>query len=750
MRLMNLLCSVGVILIAQDALPETFPLQIAAKTGQVAKVKPLLDAGADVNQVNSGGHTALISAAVRGHAEVLRLLLARGADPAKRDGEGYSALDYGMERNRREAVVTLLQHWLAQATAAPEKASLSLCLAAAQLDDAKAQSLIQSGLGMDAPNRSGYRPLAMAARWGRLSVVKALLARKADPAAPSDTRYQSTPLMEATRDGHVDIASLLLDGGAPINQPDKHGDHALNWTAFFGHAPMIKLLVDQGAALFQSGQSPESALQITLREKHDEAAKILKAAGPRMVEAELLSYVEASHRAGLFNGAVLMAQDGKVVAQSAVGRANLEWSVPNTVDTAFRIGSLTKPLTATLVLRLVDAGKISLDAPLLTYLPDYRKDTGAKVTVRHLLSHTSGIPSFTHHPEIADLSPRSHRVADFVKAYCSGDLAFEPGSRFEYNNSGYYLLGALVERVTGTTYAEALKTWVFEPLKMASSSCPSSPGFVPRRAYGYLRTLDGWVEAPYLDASVVYSTGGVVSTLQDLLTWERALSKDGFLSPASRALMTTPATPAGGPSYGLGWFLHDVRIPGQAPLRAVSHGGEVDGFNSMLLRLPDSQTTLILLHNQGPTRLPVVADALVGILNGQVAPPPRPTILEPLGRTLKAQGVGAAVELARKLEADPAQPYGPFVEPEAGAWATYLLRMHRVPEAVLLFRLILGLHPDSWRAQSRLGTALLETGDLAGARSAFEAAQHLNPEDPVSRDGLARFVKATGATPANR
>jgi hypothetical protein len=242
----------------------------------------------------------------------------------------------------------------------------------------------------------------------------------------------------------------------------------------------------------------------------------------------------------------------------------------------------------------------------------------------------------------------------------------------------------------------------------------------------------------------------VVSTLQDLLTWERALAKDGFLSPASRALLTTPATPGGGPSYGLGWFLHEVRIPGLAPQKAVSHGGEVDGFNSMLLRLPDSQTTLILLHSQGPTRLPDVAHGLAGILDGQVPTPPKPSILEPLGKMLKARGVQEAVALARKLEADPARPYGSFVESEAGAWATYLQRMHRTSEAVLLYRLILGLHPDSWRAQSRLGTALMEVGDQAGARAAFEAAQGLNPEDPVSRDGLARFVKATGTLPTNR
>lgn len=487
------------------------------------------------------------------------------------------------------------------------------------------------------------------------------------------------------------------------------------------------------------------------REAAEEVNKSLRPGTPGTLETQVSAYLETCHRAGLFNGAALIARKGQVVAQGVAGRANLEWNLPNTLDTAFRIGSLTKPLTATLVLRLADEGRINLDAPLLTYLPDYRKDTGSKVTIRHLLSHTSGIPSFTRLPELGELSTRSHRVRDFVKAYCSRDLEFEPGSRFAYNNSGYYLLGAIVERVTGKTYAEALKAWVFDPLKMNVSSCPPSQGLIPRRAYGYLRTLDGWVEAPYLDASVIYSTGGVVSTLQDLLKWERALAQDGFLSPGNRAAMTTAATPSGGPSYGLGWFLHEVRIPGRPqPLKAVSHGGEVDGFNSMMLRLPESDITVLLLHNQGPTRLPMIADGLVGILQGQAAPPVRPTMLSALGPVLKAQGVPAAVKLAQSLASDATHPTGPFVEPEAGAWAGYLVRMNRVSEAILLYRLILGLHPDSWMAQARLGTALLEIEDTTGARAAFEAAQRLNPADPVSKAGLARLLKGSGAIPAVR
>src|SRR5919106_6486681 len=169
--------------------------------------------------------------------------------------------------------------------------------------------------------------------------------------------------------------------------------------------------------------------------------------------AKIQELLALAHKYRQFNGTALVAENGKVVYKGAFGPANIEWNIPNTPDTKFRLGSITKQFTAVLTLQLVEQGKIKLDGKISDYLPDYRKDIGEKVTVHHLLTHTSGIPSYTGQPGFfANVSRNPYKVSDFVKQYTSGNLEFEPGTKYAYNNSGYFLLGAIIERITGKTY----------------------------------------------------------------------------------------------------------------------------------------------------------------------------------------------------------------------------------------------------------------------------------------------------------
>jgi cytohesin len=260
------------------------PLKLAARAGDAASVTRLLATGAAVNQVDSGGHSALISAAFHGRSEVVRLLLKAGADPALKAQSTYAALDYAMERGHREVVIALLQHWLRVAEAegkSEEVASLALTLAATEGREGEVDRGLARGAKPDFANRSGYGALPMAARWGGLGSVKRLLAAGAKADLPTRSCYHATPLMESTRDGRTDIARLLLAAGAPVNQPDRYGDHALNWAVFFGHLELVTLLVEKGSRLDITGQTPDTALAIAIREKHDPIVAFLKAAGGR-------------------------------------------------------------------------------------------------------------------------------------------------------------------------------------------------------------------------------------------------------------------------------------------------------------------------------------------------------------------------------------------------------------------------------------------------------------------------------------
>ena len=202
----------------------------------------------------------------------------------------------------------------------------------------------------------------------------------------------------------------------------------------------------------------------------------------------------------------------------------MEWKIPNDAETKFRLGSLTKQFTSTLILQLVEQGKIKLDGKITDYLPDYRKDTGDRVTIHQLLNHTSGIPSYTDQPGfLQDVSRNPYTVADFVKKYTSGSLEFEPGSKFSYNNSGYFLLGAIIEKLTGKTYAEAVRDNIFVPLGMKNSGYDMPSPLIPKRASGYAKTPAGYVNAAYLDMSIPYAAGSLYSTVEDLYIWDQAL-----------------------------------------------------------------------------------------------------------------------------------------------------------------------------------------------------------------------------------
>jgi uncharacterized protein len=278
MRLQGFLLLLIVIPLGLHAQSPTFPLKEAARGGDLARVVALMDAGADLEEQDDGQNTALISASWHDHADVVRELLKRGANASHRNQEGYAGLDYGMERGHRQVVSTFVEYWLESARSANRVEEVRVLEAIAMAVEPGTKTSLPDGLRPDQPNASGYGPLAMACRWGDQQLVRQLLAMGANPDKQSDSRYQSSPLMETTRDGNVEIARMLLAAGADVNLRDRHGDHALNWAAFFGHPAMVRLLVDKGSRLDFTGQSPENALQIATREGHQEAASIIRAA----------------------------------------------------------------------------------------------------------------------------------------------------------------------------------------------------------------------------------------------------------------------------------------------------------------------------------------------------------------------------------------------------------------------------------------------------------------------------------------
>ncbi len=323
--------------------------------------------------------------------------------------------------------------------------------------------------------------------------------------------------------------------------------------------------------------------------------------------------MQAHFAAGDFNGAVLVAREGHVVYKRGLGLANREWNIPNDPTTKFEIGSMTKQFTALLVLQFVNEGRIRLDGHLSDYLPYYRKDTGSRITVSELLSHTSGVPNFITLPGFLDgaASRIRYTVKDFAQQYCSGDLHFDPGTKFEYSNSGYFLLGAILEQVSGATYEQLLHDRIFRPLGMNDSGYAHSEAILPHRAVGYERSSAGFWNARYYDMSIPFSAGAIYSTVEDLYLWDQALYDERLLPARLRDLLFTPNLE----NYGYGW---GILIPeAGSPYAGESipmHGGAIFGFQSVIQRIPKHQELIVLLDNSDSPKLLEIALEIRGVL----------------------------------------------------------------------------------------------------------------------------------------
>ena len=428
---------------------------------------------------------------------------------------------------------------------------------------------------------------------------------------------------------------------------------------------------------------------------------------------------------GQFNGSVLVAEKGKVIYKKGFGMANMEWAIPNQPDTKFRIGSVTKQFTATLILQLVEEGKIKLDGKLSDYLPDYRKETGDKVTIHQLLNHTSGIPSYTSRPDFfAEVSRNPYGVTDFVKKHASGDLEFKPGSKFSYNNSGYFLLGAIIEKVTGKSYETVLKERILDPLGMTNTGYDHHAVILQKRASGYEKTPAGYANAAYLDMSLPYAAGSIYSTVEDLYKWEQSLYEDKIISAESKKLMFTP----GLSNYGYGFIIADVPIgKTDQKTKVIQHGGGINGFNSLLTRLVDKQQTVILLDNVGLGRFHNnITNSIINILNGQPFEAPKKSIAETLYKTAIEKNAGAAVAEYRKLKTENAIMYD-FSEGELNTLGYQLLGMKRTKDAIEIFKLNVEMFPTSANPYDSLGEAYLADGQKDLALANYKKAVELDP-----------------------
>lgn len=339
--------------------------------------------------------------------------------------------------------------------------------------------------------------------------------------------------------------------------------------------------------------------------------------------ARMEQVVQEYVKPGQFMGAVLVARGDQIVFGKAFGTANFEKKTPNTLSTKFRLGSVTKQFTAAAVLLLEERGKLKTTDLVKKY---YAEAPAAwdKITLAQLLTHTSGIPNFTSFPDYAQFSKQPNTPLELVQRFRDKPLDFVPGAEMRYSNSGYVLLGFIIEKASGTTYAKFVEENIFKPLGMKDSGYETATPPIPNLAQGYVPGPSGPAAAGHLDMTVPLSAGGLYSTAPDLLRWTRALFANKLLSAASLAKMITPPATR---DYAFG-----LAIGKRAGVRVIEHNGGIDGFNSKLAYYPDDKLTVVALSNINGPGADNIVDAMGSIVHGEavVLPSERKEVQLPL------------------------------------------------------------------------------------------------------------------------
>lgn len=374
-------------------------------------------------------------------------------------------------------------------------------------------------------------------------------------------------------EGDLDTIKMLISHGVDANAKDEIGLTALHAAKIHGRAEIVEFLLENGADPDIEMPSPETLMDAIFKD----AAQ--------------------GDSPGI---AVLVAKDGKILYEKGFGYANVEDSVPITPETKFRIGSVTKQFTAAAILKLQEDGLLSVDDKLSKFIPDYPR--GDEVTIHHLLTHTSGIHSFTSKPDFYDTVTEAIEPEAHIESFKNDKYDFDPGEKWSYNNSGYFLLGYLVENISEKSFDDYLKEQFFDPLGMKDTGIHRHDLELENEALGYSYQAGGFQRALDWDMSRAGGAGALYSTVGDLYRWNEGIFGGKVLGESTLKTAFTPVTlnsgevaNAMGAKYGYGWLMLETR-----GLQEIQHGGGLNGFNSQLVRYPEQNTTIAVLANCVP------------------------------------------------------------------------------------------------------------------------------------------------------
>lgn len=444
-----------------------------------------------------------------------------------------------------------------------------------------------------------------------------------------------------------------------------------------------------------------------------------------------------------FRGTVVVAQDGNVVYARGFGQADPAHGLQNGPAVQYRIASITKSFTATMIMKLVDQGKIALTDPITKYLPAYRHDTGDRVTIHQLLTHSSGIPDFVTPQRRRDHAMDPAPPLDqMIEEYCSDSLSFEPGSRFAYSNTGYFLLGAIIQKVTGQSYEQALRTMILEPAGMQNSGVDCSGLALPARAAGFdVGFGDTLPPCQTFNIDWVGAAGAMYATPEDMVKWDRILADPGFLPRTTLRLMQTAYFPfnKSGASYGYGFTLgRRVKNRQGDSLLVVYHQGGMPGYASLFSRVPGTRQMVFIVSNVSSAPLFAMSDGIFAMLNGFEPPPVKRSVAHELYAAIERKGTQEGLRVVESERYAAPAKYD-VVEGELDALGHQYLREKRFTDAEAAFGLAVREFPKSAGAYDNLGECYTAMGQKDKAVVFYKKSVELDPRGTAAKEALRKL-----------
>jgi len=437
---------------------------------------------------------------------------------------------------------------------------------------------------------------------------------------------------------------------------------------------------------------------------------------------------------GEFNGAILVAEKGKILYQKGFGLANMEWNIPNQTDTKFRVGSITKQFTAMIIVQLAAENKLDLQLPISTYLPEYPKENADRITIHHLLTHTSGTPNSYESPKPKVdnpnmIIPDNYTPKDLVHVFSALPLDFTPGEKFSYSNSGYTVLGFIIETVTKKPYHQVLQERIFTPLNMKNTGFEKHRPLIKNRASGYFQNWGTYYNANYIDVSSVYAAGALYSTVEDLYRWDQALYTEKILPQKYLDLIFTQHAPDPdyGGHYGYGWSIKNKVLGSSMDnILTIGHDGVIDGFCALFTRVPSNKISIIILSNIRRAPLNAMTKGIMGILYDKPYDFPKKSLAYSLLEIIDEEGIQKGLEQYEAIKED-SKYY--LSENELNIVSYKLLQSDRAKAAAAVLKLGIEAYPNAFNLYDSHGEVLLTLGDTLQSIENYKKSLVLNPEN---------------------